>query len=68
MTARFALAFAGAKTLRYKQSSVALGLANTPFALPCGQLLPKADASRAPVHAAGAAGGCQRSAPTGGAA
>src|SRR4051812_37363020 len=57
---------AGAYTFRYKQSSLVDGEPNGDA--PCAQCGASSVASRSAVNAAGATGGFQRSAPTGGAA
>jgi hypothetical protein len=53
---------------RYKQSSVALGVANTPSVSFCGQVLPNAWAARGAAQDACVRGGRHRKSPTGAAA
>src|SRR5690242_19831929 len=57
---------AGVNTFRYRQSSDVLATPNADDG--CGQCGTKLAAERTPCQGAGGFGGCQRSAPTGGAA
>src|SRR5689334_21871093 len=57
---------AGAKTFRYRQSSLVLTAPNGDAG--CAQCGPNAVAGRTPCHREAGCGGCQRRSPTGGAA